>query len=130
MSLPRLTIYRHDRRNRSLITLAGEIDPATAPRVRDALERCLDDGISTIDVDLTPLGSCDGTGLKVFLDASEHAATAHASLQLHHPSPQTSQLLARTGAAPLLLGAPRAPVAPHLPRDLRTTAPPSSPYGM
>ncbi|QIY63775.1 STAS domain-containing protein [Streptomyces sp. RPA4-2] len=130
MSLPRLTIYRHDRRNRALITLAGEIDPATAPRVRAALEGCLDDGISTIDVDLTPLGSCDDSGLKVFLDASEHAATAHASLRLHHPSPQTSQLLARTGAAPQLLGPPRAPVLPPHLRDLRRTAPPSSPYGM
>ncbi|WP_393080317.1 STAS domain-containing protein [Streptomyces sp. LN704] len=130
MSLPRLTIYRHDRRNRALITLVGEIDHATAPRVRAALDRCLDDGIGTIDVDLTPLGSCDDSGLKVFLDASEHAATAHASLRLHHPSPQTSQLLARTGAAPQLLGPPRAPVPPPHPRDLRRTAPPSSPYGM
>ncbi|MFD8423179.1 STAS domain-containing protein [Streptomyces sp. NPDC059466] len=130
MSLPRLTIYRHDRRNRALITLAGEIDPATAPRVRAALERCLDDGISTIDVDLTPLGSCDDSGLKVFLDASEHATTASASLRLHHPSPQTSRLLARTGAAPLLLGPPRTPVPAPLLRDLRRTAPPSSPYGM
>lgn len=31
MTLPQLNIYRHDRGTRALITLAGEIDPVTAP---------------------------------------------------------------------------------------------------
>ncbi|GAA2916189.1 hypothetical protein GCM10011428_34670 [Streptomyces violaceus] len=43
MTLPQLNIYRHDRGRRALITLAGEIDPVTAPQVRTALERCLSD---------------------------------------------------------------------------------------
>jgi anti-sigma B factor antagonist len=93
MTLPQLNIYRHDRGRRALITLAGEIDPATAPQVRAALERCLHDGITTIDVDLTTVDRCDSSGLRVFLDASRHAAETHASLRLHHPSPQTARLL-------------------------------------
>jgi hypothetical protein len=36
-----LCIYRHDRGRRALVTLAGVIDPATAPQVRTVLERCL-----------------------------------------------------------------------------------------
>lgn len=103
MTLPQLNIYRHDRGRRALITLAGEIDPATAPQVRAALERCLSDGITTIDVDLTTVGRCDGSGLRVFLDASRHASGADASLRLHHPSPQTARLLADTGSDLLLL---------------------------
>lgn len=103
MTLPQLNIYRHDRGRRALITLAGEIDPATAPQVRTALERCLFDGITTIDVDLTAVGLCDSSGLSVFLDASRHAAETHASLRLHHPSPQTARLLTDNGSDLLLL---------------------------
>ncbi|MGW1953989.1 STAS domain-containing protein [Streptomyces sp. NPDC001920] len=102
MTLPQLTIYRHDRDRRALVTLAGVIDPATAPRVRAALERCLQDGIALIDVDLTTVDRCDRSGLRVFLDVSRHAAETHASLRLHHPSPQTEQLLADTGSDRLL----------------------------
>ncbi|MER5184668.1 STAS domain-containing protein [Streptomyces sp. NPDC002896] len=103
MTLPQLNIYRHDRGRRALITLAGEVGPATAPQVRTALERCLGDDITTIDVDLTTVGLCDGSGLRVFLYASRHAAETHASLRLHHPSPQTARLLADTGSDRVLL---------------------------
>jgi anti-anti-sigma factor len=127
MTLLPLNIYRHDHGKRTLITLAGEIDAATAPLVRDALEGCLRDGITTIDVDLTVLGRCDVSGLDVFLDASRHATATHASLRLHHPPPQTARLLALTGSAPLLLGPPSAPVPPSLLHDLHVTPPPPSP---
>ncbi|SDF99607.1 anti-anti-sigma factor [Streptomyces griseoaurantiacus] len=103
MPLPQLNIYRHDRGTRALITLAGEIDPVTAPQVRTALERCLYDGITTIDVDLTTVGLCDTSGLRVFLDAARHAADTHASLRLHYPSPQTARLLVDTGSDRVLL---------------------------
>ncbi|MFE9650589.1 STAS domain-containing protein [Streptomyces sp. NPDC006365] len=102
MTLPQLNIYRHDRGRPALITLAGEIDPATAPQVHAALERCLRDGITTIDVDLTTVDRCDSSGLRVFLDASRHAAETHASLRLHYPSPQTARLLANMGSDLLL----------------------------
>ncbi|MFF8290997.1 STAS domain-containing protein [Streptomyces sp. NPDC016309] len=102
MTLPRLNVYRHDRRGRALVTLAGVIDPATAPRVRTALERCLHDGITLIDVDLTTVDRCDSSGLRVFLDVSRHAARNHTSLRLHHPSPQTERLLTDTGSDRLL----------------------------
>lgn len=127
MALPALKIFRHDRGKRSLVTLAGDIDPATAPLVRDALEGCLRDGITTVDVDLTVLGDCDLSGVDVFLDASRRATAAQATVRLHHPPPQTARLLALTGAAPLLLGPPRAPVPPSLLRDLHAAAPSRSP---
>jgi len=78
------------------------IDPVTAPRVRAALEQCLRDGITLIDVDLTTVDRCDDSGLRVFLDVSEHAAKAQAFLLLHHPSPQTERLLMDTGSDGLL----------------------------
>lgn len=92
MTLPQLNIYRHDRGKRALITLAGEIGPSTAPQVRTAPERCLHDGITTIDVDLTTVDRCDSSGPRIFLDASRHAAETHASLRLHYPSPMWSRV--------------------------------------
>ncbi|MFJ3284704.1 STAS domain-containing protein [Streptomyces sp. NPDC086669] len=54
-------------------------------------------------MDLTTVGRCDSSGLRVFLDASRLAAGAHASLRLPYPSPQTARLLAETGSDLLLL---------------------------
>ncbi|MFH8366080.1 STAS domain-containing protein [Streptomyces sp. NPDC018031] len=115
MVLPRLDIHRRNRGEGAVVTLAGEIGPATAPLLRDALEQCLRDGVTVIDVDLTTVGSCDARGLDVLLSASRRASRVHASLQLHHPCTQITRLLAVTGSTPLLLPAPTAPVPPALP---------------
>ncbi|MER8012426.1 STAS domain-containing protein [Streptomyces sp. NPDC094149] len=103
MTLSPLNIYRHDRGRRALVTLAGVIDPATAPQVRAVLERCLHDGISIIYVDLTTVDRRDSSGLRVFPDTPRHTAETHTSLRLHYPSPRTARLLADTGSARLLL---------------------------
>ncbi|WP_405639872.1 STAS domain-containing protein [Streptomyces sp. NBC_00019] len=59
MRSAQLNVYRHDRDTRALITLAGEIDLATAPLLRSALTACVHDGIRTVDVDLTAVTFCD-----------------------------------------------------------------------
>ncbi|MFE2065697.1 STAS domain-containing protein [Streptomyces sp. NPDC059467] len=91
--------------------------PATTPLLRAALEQCLRDGMTAIDVDLTTVHSCDAKGLDVFLTASRRAGRVRACLYLHHPCAQITRLLAVTGSAPLLLETP-APVPPVLLRDL------------
>jgi anti-anti-sigma factor len=119
MPLPPLTIYRHDRRKRALITLAGEIDLDTVPLVRASLERCLRDGIRTIDVDLTLVTFCDCSGLNAFLYASQRITAAGGTLRLHHP-PRTLVLMLDIAGCEFLLPAvpfgqlspPPAP-APH-----------------
>ncbi|MGX1545423.1 STAS domain-containing protein [Streptomyces adustus] len=121
MALSRLDIHRRNRGERALVTLVGDIGPATTPLLRAALERCLLDGVTVIDIDLTTVGSCDARGLDIFLSASRRAGRVHASLLLHHPCAQISRLLAVTGSAPLLLAAPASPVPPTLPGDLTTT---------
>ncbi|UXY20703.1 STAS domain-containing protein [Streptomyces cynarae] len=102
MAVQRLDIHRRDRGERALVTLVGDIWPASAPLLRAALEQCLRDGMTAIDVDLTTVGSCDAKGLDVFLAASRHAGRVHACLHLHHPCAQITRLLAFTGSAPLL----------------------------
>ncbi|MFE0332422.1 STAS domain-containing protein, partial [Streptomyces sp. NPDC058960] len=121
MVLSRLDIHRRNRGEQALVTLAGTIGPATAPLLRAALEQCLRDGATVIDIDLTTVDSCDAKGLDVFLGASRRAGRVHASLQLHHPCAQITRLLSATGSTPLLLAAPTSPVPPELFGDLMRT---------
>ncbi|WP_411147137.1 STAS domain-containing protein [Streptomyces sp. A30] len=129
MPFPQLTIHRRDRRNRSLITLAGEIDLDSAPLVRTALARCLSDGIRTIDIDLTPVTFCDCSGLNTFLRAAQMTTEAGGTLRLHHPPPTLGRILDLTGCGFLLLGSPLGHLAPPLgdvPAPI-TEAPPHRP---
>ncbi|MFE5813118.1 STAS domain-containing protein [Streptomyces sp. NPDC056479] len=129
MAVRRLDIHRRDKGERALVTLLGEVGPATAPLLRAALEQCLRDGMTVINVDLTTVGSCDAKGLDVFLTASRHAERVHAALRLHHPCAQITRLLAVTGSAPQLLAAPAHPVPPALFHDLLDTSAPVASAG-
>jgi anti-anti-sigma factor len=114
MPLPQLTVYRHDRRKRALVTLTGEIDLESAPLVRAALARCLRDGMRTIDVDLAPVTFCDCSGLNAFLYAAQQTTEAGGALLLHHPPPMLGLILDLTGSRSLLLGVPFGHLSPPL----------------
>ncbi|MFM9442852.1 STAS domain-containing protein [Streptomyces acidiscabies] len=116
MSFPQLAVYRHDRRKRALITLAGEIDLESAPLVRAALELCMRDGIRAIDVDLTPVEFCDCSGLNVFLHAARRITAAGGTLQLHHPPPMFARVVDIAGCGFLFLGDAAGIPAPAPPR--------------
>ncbi|WP_078512079.1 STAS domain-containing protein [Streptomyces sp. e14] len=111
-ALSRLDIHRRNRGEQTLVTLAGDIGPATTPLLRAALEQCLLDGVTVIDVDLATVGSCDARGLDVLLSASRRAGRVHARLRLHHPCAQITRLLAAADPASPLLAAPPGPVPP------------------
>ncbi|MFG3010389.1 STAS domain-containing protein [Streptomyces cinerochromogenes] len=121
MGFSRLDIHRWNRGERTLVTLAGDIGPATTPLLRAAVEQCLLDGVTVIDIDLATVGSCDARGLDVLLSASRRAGRVHARLRLHHPCAQIARLLDATGSASLLLKAPVSPVPPAASGDLRST---------
>ncbi|MEU9288445.1 STAS domain-containing protein [Streptomyces sp. NPDC048275] len=123
MPLPPLNVYRHDRKKRALITLAGEIDLETVPLVRASLERCLRDGIRTIDVDLTPVTFCDCSGLNAFLHASRRITAAGGTLRLHRPPPTLVLMVDVAGCEFLLLGLPFGHLPPPPGNTPATTAP-------
>ncbi len=119
MVLSRLDIHRRNRGERTLVTLAGDIGPATTtPLLRAAVEQCLLDGVTVIDIDLTTVGSCDARGLDALLSASRRASRVHARLRLHHPCAQITRLLDTTGSTSLLLPDPVSPVPPTASGDL------------
>lgn len=126
MPLPQLTVHRHDRRTRALITLAGEIDFESAPLVRVSLERCLRDGIRVIDVDLTSVTFCDCSGLNAFLHAAQQARVIGGTVRLHHPPTTLARILDLAGCGFLLLGPPFGHLPPP-PGD--TPATPAAPHG-
>ncbi|MFI9649165.1 STAS domain-containing protein [Streptomyces sp. NPDC052040] len=123
MVLSRLDIHRRNRGEHTLVTLAGDIGPATTPLLRAALEQCLLDGVTVIDVDLAAVGSCDDRGLGVLLSASHRAGRVHARLRLHHPCGQIVRLLAAADPASPLLAAPAGPVPPGGPTDTAVRTP-------
>ncbi|MGY0060607.1 STAS domain-containing protein [Streptomyces sp. LZ34] len=127
MPLPQLTVYRHARSKRALITLAGEIDLESAPLVRVSLERCLRDGIRTIDVDLTPVTFCDCSGLNAFLHAARQTTEVGGTLRLHYPSAMFARILDLTGCGFLLLGIPVGHLPPPL-GDTPAASIPASPH--
>jgi len=114
MPLPQLTVYRHDRRTRTLITLVGEIDLESAPLLRASLEWCLRDGIRAIDVDLTPVTFCDCSGLNAFLHAAQQTTVAGGTLRLHHPPPMLARVVRLADCEFLFLGSPFVPLPPSV----------------
>ncbi|MEV2210578.1 STAS domain-containing protein [Streptomyces sp. NPDC050997] len=112
MALPQLNVYRHGSGARALITLAGEIDLATAPLVSEVLAECLSDGTRSIDVDLTAVTFCDVSGLNAFLSASLLATDAGRTLRLHHPPQSMTRVIEITGSGFLLHSLPAAGARP------------------
>ncbi|WP_327183587.1 STAS domain-containing protein [Streptomyces sp. NBC_01334] len=126
--LPQLTVYRHDRRKRTLITLSGEIDFDSAPLLCASLEQCLREGVHTIDVDLTSVRFCDCSGLNAFLRAAQRTTLVGGIMRLHHPPPMLARLLDLTGCGFLLLGPPSGPLPSH-PGCAPAVPAPAAPHG-
>ncbi|MEV1068094.1 STAS domain-containing protein [Streptomyces sp. NPDC050263] len=127
MPLPQLTVYRHNRRNRALITLAGDIGLESAPLLRAALAQCLSDGIRIVDVDLTLVTFCDCSGLNAFLYAAQRTMEADGILRLHNPPRSLGRILDLTGCGFLLLGLPLGRRSPSL-GDVPASAAPALPH--
>ncbi|WP_399891489.1 STAS domain-containing protein [Streptomyces sp. BBFR51] len=116
-----LNVHREDRGTRALTTFVGEIDLTTASLARTVLDRCLHDGIRTVDVDLTAVTFCDVSGLNVFLTISELARSTGATLRLHRPPQSLKRVIEVTGAG-FLLDSPRPDRTPS-----RETVPAATP---
>ncbi len=69
-----------DRRGWALISLAGEIDIATAPLLDTALEEVLSAGRTHLAVDLQPVSFMDSTGLRSLISADRRLQQSGGSL--------------------------------------------------
>jgi anti-sigma B factor antagonist len=70
------------------VTLAGELDIATVPRVEEAIEATLTDELQVLTVDLSGLGFVDSSGLRLFIVLDQRAAEQGWELRLLRPDAQ------------------------------------------
>ena len=86
---------RIDERPGGLIYLSGELDMASAPRLRTALERLLDAGAERVVLDVADLSFCDSAGLSVFVWAHQNFPSDE-GLILQNPTERMRLLLRAT----------------------------------
>lgn len=81
----------------AVVTVAGEVDLATAPDLRTSLETLLDDGVTEIVVDLVEVSFMDSTGLGTLARAHYRASQLGGRVRLHSPQPNVVTALEFTG---------------------------------
>ena len=69
-----------------VVSLRGEIDAMTAPRLGSRLFGLADEGMQGVVVDVSEVTFMDSTGIGVLLNALRHFTTRHAKLVLVCPT--------------------------------------------
>ncbi|MFJ9078840.1 STAS domain-containing protein [Streptomyces sp. NPDC102278] len=91
-----------------LVPLAGELDLATAPAVRDAVRACLDSQPALLRIDISGVSFCDCSGLGALLWARAEAVRAGVGFHLSGPfQPVVTRIVDATGTATRLGLAPQ-----------------------
>jgi anti-sigma B factor antagonist len=83
--------------NVPVFAVSGEVDVATRQALQAPLDKSIDDGETTLIVDLRSVTFIDSTGLGVLVSALKRCREAGGDLQLVADTPRVLQLLAITG---------------------------------
>lgn len=87
----------------TVLALAGDLDPATAPVLESAIaDAAAQDGVERVVLDLGGLTFLDSSGLRIFVTAREALAQQGAQLALRNPTANTSRLLDVTGLGEII----------------------------
>jgi anti-sigma B factor antagonist len=81
----------------TIAKLAGELDLASAPALREQLLSLLRPGSSRLVIDLSKVSICDASGLAVLVGVGRRARLLGGFLRLAAVSPQADRLLHITG---------------------------------
>jgi anti-anti-sigma factor len=82
---------------RSIVRLAGALDAAAAPALRERLLGMLHPGLRLLVLDLSRVSSCDSAGLAVLIGAERRARVLGIAMRLAAPSVPVAKLLHLTG---------------------------------
>lgn len=86
------------------IALAGDLDPATAPQLDEAIQYAIaTEGLERVVLDLQDLTFIDSSGLRVFVTARQTLTALDIGLTLRSPSDTVRRLLDITGLGEILL---------------------------
>jgi anti-sigma B factor antagonist len=81
----------------AMVCLSGELDIATAPRLREELIWLVNSGIRAVTVDLARLTFIDSTGLSVLVMAMKRFRREGGDLALRSPNPTALRVFEVTG---------------------------------
>jgi len=82
-----------------LVSVSGELDIASAPRVREAVEDGLDDAVRAVVLELAGVGFLDSSGLRALIDVAAGCESAGRAFALASPSSRVERLLGMVGLA-------------------------------
>ena len=82
----------------TVVTIVGEIDLYTAPRLQSEFTRVLEESRTTLVViDMSGVEFCDSTGMNVLLSALKRLRERDGTLELAAPRPAVRKILQVTG---------------------------------
>jgi len=91
----RVTVAHDD--EETVVTVNGDLDMSTAPRLADAVNEELREAPGRIVLDLAGLSFCDSLGLGTLVVLSRTARVQQTYLLLRNPSPFFTRMLDVTG---------------------------------
>lgn len=97
-----LTVHTEQHDDVVVVSVAGELDMATAPQLQDEITDLLDRGCKQIVFDLDNLSFCDSTGLSVFIRTKNSCDEANGRVRLAAPQRAVLRVLQVSGLTEVL----------------------------
>ncbi|WP_422772744.1 STAS domain-containing protein [Plantactinospora sp. WMMC1484] len=97
-----LTVHTEERADVVVVSVAGELDMATAPQLQDQITDLLEKGRTKLVFDLSDLTFCDSTGLSVFVRTRNSADEAGGLVRLAAPRRGVLRILEVSGLVEVL----------------------------
>ncbi|HWX98193.1 MAG TPA: STAS domain-containing protein [Solirubrobacteraceae bacterium] len=94
----RFEIHREMQGDAARLTVTGELDIASVPRVEEAVAKVLAEGARSLIVDLSRLSFVDSSGLRMFITLNDRSSGEGWSLGLIRPPEPAFSVFQITGA--------------------------------
>ncbi len=95
--LVELKVSTESQGGHAVVSVYGEVDLYTAPRLQTELAALVRDGVSRLVVDMSGVEFCDSTGMNVLLSAMKRLREHGGSLELAAPRSAVRRILQVTG---------------------------------
>lgn len=97
-----LQIDIEEQKNKTIVSLGGELDIYTAPSLKEKLLELISEEGHTLEVDLENVSYMDSTGIGVFINVFKNATATKSHLRLINLTDRVSRLFEITGLDELI----------------------------